>query len=223
MSNQTTTTTTNKSPIIRGSRIEFNGRVGTFISYCWDISYKVDRENPSNRMGIRVVDDAWKVVFDDQPTTFVRIADEDKPSVRNISPAAADVSKFGQRTYTVEMPDGTHTVVKKGAYWFNVAPGAPMPGKKDFSGGSNSRADAIRSVFSSWAGKVEKQTSARSTAVKAHIPTPAFPFVVGQRVSSAFGKATVIKAERAGWIEIICDDGTDVTGEEFDASEFNPA
>jgi hypothetical protein len=150
--------TTTRTPFSVGSRIEFGGRVGTMISFMWDVRYTAADATRG------VYDKAWKVVFDDDPETFVRIADEDKAGVRDISAPVVDASEFGRRVYTVEFPDGVHTVTKKGAYWFHVAPGAKMPGKKDFRGGSNTRADAVSDAFRHWAHQAQKPAQAAKDA-----------------------------------------------------------
>lgn len=153
------TTTTTKISV--GSRIEFDGRVGTMISSFWDVHY------PAADAWRGVYDTAWKVVFDDQPETFVRIADEDKDRVRDITAPVVDASDFGRRVYTIEFPDGNHTVIKKGAYWFHVAPGAKVPGKKDFRGGFPTRAHAVSDAFSWWAFKASRPAQAAKDARRA--------------------------------------------------------
>lgn len=123
---------------------------------------------------------------------------------------------------TWHSPVGPVVVFKEGAYWYYETPTRKVErrGSRDrrpvHYSGLTTAAQAQRMACGQVRRSVER-------AVSAHTPTPAFPFVVGQRVSCGFGTATVVVADRPGWIEIVWDDGTAAIGEEFDASEFTPA
>ena len=143
-------------------------------------------------------------------------------------PVTVRVNAVWQRTakgiQTWHSPIGLVVIFKEGAYWYAETPTNKVQRRP---GGFCSRRPVH---YSGLTTATQAQSRAYSMveyevdqAIKAPPPTPAFPFIVGQRVSCDFGTATVIKADRPGWIELVWDDGTDTTGEEFDASEFIPA
>ena len=140
-----------------------------------------------------------------------------------VTPTTAAVwIRTAKGVQTWNSPIGPVVVFKEGAYWYDETPTRKVErrGGRDrrpvhYSG--TTTAEGAKSIA---VGHVGYEVARR---VREHNATPAFPFVVGQRVSCSFGVATVVVADRAGWIEVVWDNGTANTGDEFDASEFNPA
>jgi hypothetical protein len=141
------------------------------------------------------------------------------------SPITAPVwVRTAKGVQTWQSPIGPIVVFKEGAYWYAETPtykvvrrpGGYRSRRPVHYSGLTTATQAKQQAYSMVRQEVER-------AAKAHTATPAFPFVVGQRISCSFGVATVVKADRPGWVEVIWDNGTDATGEEFDPSEFVPA
>lgn len=138
--------TKTQAPKHKGSRIEFDGRTGTLLTFA----------ALNSRNGVDA--GRWAVVFDDRPGDIVIIDPHDHDRVRDITPKPVAVGLGGRAAYAIELPEGTYHVMKRGAYWYPLDPGMNRPPSGSYSG-LNTRTAALSMVLDRHAHRVTPTAS----------------------------------------------------------------
>jgi hypothetical protein len=123
--------TKSHAPKYRGAVIEFDGRRGTLLSFAaWD--WRNEQ-----------VPETWQIVWDDEADKVDLVSGDDRDRVIDVTAKPVTTMVKGRYSgYSVELPEGTGYLFKRGGYWYAVSPGAELPGAKDYSG-INTRQQAI--------------------------------------------------------------------------------